>query len=126
MKPDMTLVDTPRSDTLSKWRLLGVWTSQMSRLKLGMSRTEACLCVLGAGVTFGVILPYSRQHEYEADQLGAGFMVGADYRANEAVRFWDNMTQASGNKPMEITSTHPSDQSRISAMASYISTQGYA
>ena len=81
--------------------------------------------ILGAGVTFGVILPYSRQHEYEADRLGADFMVGADYRANEAVRFWDNMTQSSGQKPMEFMSTHPSDQNRISAMQSYISTQGY-
>ena len=81
--------------------------------------------ILGAGVTFGVILPYSRQHEYEADRLGADFMVGADYRANEAVRFWDTMTQQSGQRPLEFMSTHPSDTNRISAMQSYISTQGY-
>ena len=82
--------------------------------------------ILGAGVTFGVILPYSRQHEYEADRLGADFMVGADYRANEAVRFWDTMTKRSGQRPAEFMSTHPSDQNRISAMRSYISAQGYA
>ncbi len=81
--------------------------------------------ILGAGVNFGVILPYSRTHEYEADRLGADFMVGADYRANEAVRFWNTMTQQSGQKPMEFMSTHPSDQNRISAMQSYISQQGY-
>lgn len=82
--------------------------------------------ILGAGVTFGVILPYSRQHEYEADRLGADFMVGANFRANEAVRFWDTMTQQSGQKPLEFMSTHPSDQNRITAMQSYISTRGYA
>lgn len=81
--------------------------------------------ILGAGVTFGVILPYSRQHEYEADRLGADFMVGADYRANEAVRFWDTMTQQSGQRPAEFMSTHPSDTNRIAAMQSYISAQGY-
>ena len=82
--------------------------------------------ILGAGVTFGIILPYSRQHEYEADRLGADFMVGADYQANEAVRFWDRMTQSSGQKPLEFMSTHPSDQSRINAMQSYIAARGYA
>ncbi|WP_018998057.1 M48 family metallopeptidase [Hirschia maritima] len=82
--------------------------------------------ILGAGVTFGLILPYSRKHEYEADRLGADFMVGADYQANEAVRFWETMTKSSGQKPMEFMSTHPSDTNRISAMQSYISQQGYA
>lgn len=82
--------------------------------------------ILGAGVTFGVILPYSRQHEYEADRLGADFMVGANYRADEAVRFWDNMTQAGGQKTAEFMSTHPSDANRINAMQSYISSMGYA
>ena len=81
--------------------------------------------ILGAGVTFGLILPYSRKHEYEADRLGADLMVGADYRAEEAVTFWDTMTQQSGQKPLEFMSTHPSDQNRISEMQSYISSQGY-
>ena len=81
--------------------------------------------ILGAGVTFGFILPYSRKHEYEADRLGTDFMVGANYQANEAVRFWDTMTQQSGQKPMEFMSTHPSDQNRIVAMQSYISNMGY-
>ena len=81
--------------------------------------------ILGAGVTFGFILPYSRKHEYEADRLGTDFMVGANYHPNEAVRFWDTMTQNSGQRPLEFMSTHPSDQNRITAMQSHISTQGY-
>ncbi len=81
--------------------------------------------ILGAGVTFGVVLPYSRKHEYEADRLGTDFMVGADYRANEAVRFWDMMTQRSGQRPLEFMSTHPSDINRIGAMESHISRMGY-
>ena len=81
--------------------------------------------ILGAGVTFGLILPYSRMHEYEADRLGADLMVGANYRAEEAVSFWETMTQQSGQRPLEFMSTHPSDQNRIAAMQSYISKMGY-
>ncbi|MEM1140409.1 MAG: M48 family metallopeptidase [Pseudomonadota bacterium] len=81
--------------------------------------------ILGAGVTFGVILPYSRQHEYEADRLGADFMVGANYRAEEAIRFWDTMTQRSGPRTAEFMSTHPSDANRIRAMQNYVSNMGY-
>jgi len=81
--------------------------------------------ILGAGVTFGVILPYSRKHEYEADRLGTDIMVGANYRANEAIRFWDTMTKRSGSRPLEFMSTHPSDRNRIAAMQSYATQQGY-
>lgn len=81
--------------------------------------------VLGAGVTFGVILPYSRKHEYEADRLGVDFMADANYRAGEAVRFWEGMTAASGQKPLEWMSTHPSDQNRIATMSQYINNMGY-
>ncbi len=81
--------------------------------------------ILGAGINFGVILPYSRKHEYEADRLGADFMAGANYQANEAVRFWDTMTKRSGQRPLEFMSTHPSDANRIAAMQSYVSRMGY-
>lgn len=81
--------------------------------------------ILGAGINFGLILPYSRKHEYEADRLGTDFMAAADYRANEAVRFWETMTQQSGQRPLEFMSTHPSDQNRITAMQSYVSQKGY-
>ena len=95
-------------------------------LDAGDSESGAMIAgILGAGVTFGLILPYSRQHEYEADRLGTDFMVGANYRADQAVQFWNTMTQQSGQRPLEFMSTHPSDQNRISAMQSYISEQGY-
>lgn len=88
--------------------------------------TNAMLAgILGAGINFGLILPYSRKHEYEADRLGADFMAGANYRAEEAVNFWETMTSQSGTRPMEFMSTHPSDQNRISAMQSHISKMGY-
>ncbi len=73
--------------------------------------------LLGAGVQYGVILPYSRKHEYEADRLGVGYMAQAGYSPNEALAFWQNMTKLQGGqKPPEFMSTHPSDTARIAAL----------
>ena len=52
-------------------------------------------------------------------------MANANYRPDQAVAFWDIMTQKSGQKPLEFMSTHPSDTKRISAMEAYIKKQGY-
>ncbi len=81
--------------------------------------------ILGAGISFGLLLPYSRKHEYEADRLGTDFMANANYRAIEAVRFWETMTSQSGQRPLEFMSTHPSDSNRITAMQSHITQMGY-
>ncbi len=74
--------------------------------------------ILGAGVSFGIILPYARRHEYEADRLGLIYMARAGYRPREAVRFWRKMMAQNKNrqKPPEFMSTHPSDANRIAAM----------
>ncbi len=70
---------------------------------------------LGLGATFGVLLPYSRRHETEADRIGVRYMHAAGYDANEAVRFWQNMAaQSDGPRPPEFMSTHPSPATRIS------------
>ncbi len=69
----------------------------------------------GAAAQYGVILPYSRRHESEADQMGIALMARAGYDPNEAPRFWNRfgqMAQASGSKPPEWASTHPSDMHR--------------
>ena len=82
--------------------------------------------VLGAGVTFGVLLPYSRKHEYEADRLGIDFMIGGGFAPREALRFWDSMSRRSDGKGVEFMSTHPSDESRIAAMRSHLGARGGA
>lgn len=74
---------------------------------------------LGVGSSLGVLLPYSRFHEHEADQYGMIYMARAGYDPREAIAFWERMkayTERSGGKPPEFLSTHPDDQNRIARL----------
>lgn len=66
----------------------------------------------GLGAQYGVLMPFSRKQELEADQLGLIFMAIAGYNPNEAVPFWQRMAQQGGSTP-EFMSTHPSDETRV-------------
>ncbi len=68
--------------------------------------------VYGLGANYGVMLPYSRKYETEADNMGLIFAAMAGYDPNVAVSFWQRMSQAGNNTP-EFFSDHPSDASRI-------------
>jgi predicted Zn-dependent protease len=67
----------------------------------------------GLGAQFGVLLPFSRMQESEADRLGLIFMAMAGYNPNAAPEFWKRMAALGGQKPPEFFSTHPSDETRI-------------
>lgn len=77
--------------------------------------------VFGLGAQVGVMLPYSRQHEYEADYMGLVFMAMAGYSPNSAVTFWHKMSNLSGNSGVsDFMSTHPSDDKRIAEIQRHL------
>lgn len=75
--------------------------------------SDTFLRAFSIGSTYGLKLPYSRTHEYEADHLGLVFMAMAGYDPKEAPRFWQRMSQGSGGGVPEFMSTHPLDENRI-------------
>jgi metalloendopeptidase OMA1, mitochondrial len=77
--------------------------------------------LLGAGAQYGVLLPFSRQHELEADRIGLTYMARAGYDPRQAIAFWRRMMQISQvRKPPEFMSTHPADETRIQQLEQLI------
>jgi predicted Zn-dependent protease len=78
------------------------------------------MAAYGLTSTVGVMLPYSRTHESEADKLGLIFMAMAGYNPGEAIDFWTRMSKAGGNAPPEFLSTHPSHATRIENLEEFM------
>lgn len=74
----------------------------------------------GVGSTIGVMLPFSRRHESEADKIGLTLMTIAGYDPMEAARLWERMAQAGGASAPEFLSTHPANQTRIQNIIQWV------
>jgi len=74
--------------------------------------TSAILAAYGLGAQVGVLLPYSRTQESEADHIGLLLMAQAGYDPHGALAFWQRMERAGGQNPPEFLSTHPSHGTR--------------
>lgn len=78
------------------------------------------MTAFGLGAQFGAMLPYSRLHESEADQLGLLFMATAGYDPRSAVDFWQRMEEAGSARPPELLSTHPAPNRRIENIKAHL------
>ncbi|MGQ3040876.1 MAG: M48 family metallopeptidase [Brevundimonas sp.] len=86
---------------------------------------QAAGAIGGLGAQLGVLLPFSRRDELEADRLGVDYMQRAGFAPRESVNLWRLMqAQRQGSNP-EFASTHPSDTTRIAALEQYIESRGW-
>lgn len=75
--------------------------------------SQLAIAALGLGVQYGIIMPYSRAHETEADLLGLDIMAKAGFNPAEAPKLWADMKANKKESIPEWMSTHPSDDTRI-------------
>ncbi len=75
---------------------------------------------LGVGLQYGVLMPYGRSHEKEADIIGQELMAVSGFKPDAAVALWHNMAAASGSAPPEFMSTHPSHDTRINKLTEHL------
>jgi len=78
----------------------------------GSQYTQAFNIAFGLGSQYGVLMPYGRMQESEADEIGIYLMKDAGYNLNEAIKFWENMSNGE-NEGVEFLSTHPNSSTRI-------------
>lgn len=88
---------------------------QIGSIAFGTGKATDSLIVgaLGVGVQYGVLMPFSRTHETEADRLGQMYMAKAGFDPRQASELWKLMAGSGGKSPPEFLSSHPSPESRI-------------
>lgn len=95
-------------------------------INVGISNQDAqtqsmIMAGLGIGVQYGVLMPYGRSHESEADIIGQELMAKAGFEPKAAVELWKNMAKLGGESPPEFMSTHPSHDTRINKLTENLS-----
>ena len=87
----------------------------------GSTGRQMLMTGLGLGAQVGVALPFSRDHEKEADRHGLYFMAAAGFDPRQSVTLWQNMERASaGQRPPEFLSTHPEPENRIEKLNKFM------
>jgi predicted Zn-dependent protease len=92
----------------------------LSISEMDLDKQRVVMGALGAGAKFGVLMPFSREHESEADHIGLSYMARAGYDPRECVRFWKRMEETGGRQPPEFLSTHPSHGTRVQQLEAWM------
>jgi predicted Zn-dependent protease len=100
---------------------IGQVAASMSVGDLDPQQQRMVMAALGAGAQYGLILPFSRDHESEADQVGLMLSAAACFDPRESIGLWERMAEASGGaSPPEFMSTHPASGTRIQQLQAWM------
>ncbi len=110
------------SERMAQQKLMQIGTvaAGMSTSDLDIRQQQMVMAALGAGARYGIMLPFSRDHESEADYVGLLLAAAACYDPEESIGLWERMGAAGGQRPPEFMSTHPSSGSRISQLREWM------
>ncbi|MEZ5366893.1 MAG: M48 family metallopeptidase [Bryobacterales bacterium] len=92
---------------------LGSLAAGLALSDMDASTQNMVMGALGVGAQYGVLLPFSREHESEADQMGLVYVARSCFDPTEAPKLWERMASSNGPGPAEFMSTHPSNETRI-------------
>ena len=99
--------------------MVGAVASDVVGAKKGQVAQSLFNLGFNVGSQVGILLPYSRKHEYEADKIGVYLMDLAGYDISAAPKFWEKMA-TKGGSANDFLSTHPTDSKRIKALAQVV------
>jgi predicted Zn-dependent protease len=99
---------------------LGTMAAGMSVSDMDPQQQQMVMAALGAGAQYGMLLPFSRSHESEADHVGLLLAAAACFDPHEAPKLWQRMGALAKQKPPEFMSTHPADATRIDQLNAWM------
>jgi predicted Zn-dependent protease len=112
-------------ETFTSLAIQGAGAALGSQVKMSSESLNMVMAAAGAGAQVGVLLPFSRSNESEADRQGVDYMNLTGYDVKQAVRLWEKMGAASTERPQEWMSTHPDPGRRAKELKDYIVAKGY-
>jgi predicted Zn-dependent protease len=100
---------------------IGLKAVEIAAGAAGQPLGQGAVSALGMGAQYGIVLPYGRTQESEADRIGLDLMARAGFDPTQAITLWQNMGKLDGSSPPEFLSTHPSGQSRMADLNAHMS-----
>lgn len=104
----------------NKLQNMGMAAATVAVALTDMENKGLWMAGLGVGLQYGVIMPYGRAHESEADIVGQDLMARSGFEPSASIKLWQNMAKLSKDAPAEFMSTHPSNQTRIKQLSEHL------